>query len=864
MIKPHRFLVGCALVLGMSWLIWSPAAGQQAPPAGPEAQLFAALPARNLGPVNMGGRITDLAVVESNPATMYLAAATGGVWKTTDEGKTWLPVFDQAGTLCIGDVTVAPSNPDVVWVGTGEANILRSVSTGDGVYKSTDGGKTWKHMGLKDTRHIGRIIIHPKNPDIVYVAALGRAFGPNSQRGLFKTTDGGKTWNKVLYFDESTGVIDLAIDPSDANTLYACAYTFVRDAFSGTNPRIEWGPAAGIYKTTDGGGKWTRLTEGLPDRPIGRCGIDVYRKDPNVIFAVVQTDKTMVKGGDKSNDSGGIYRSADKGKTWQRVSSFHPSIPFYFGQIRVDPQDEQRIYVLNIGLNVSSDGGKTFGAIAGGTHADHHALWVNPTNSDHLVLGNDGGLFFSKNRGKAWQPVRSNLTLGQFYAVGYDMRKPFRVYGGTQDNGSWGGPTATFDGEGVLPDAWKQINGGDGFYCQVDPTDPNIVYCETQYGGLRRLNLKDKAKSKSIRPNAPKGAEAYRFNWNTPILLSPHDSKTIYYPGNMVFRSTDRGDKWDVISPDLTRGGKADDTGHTITTITESPLKQGLLWVGTDDGRVHVSRNGGNQWLEVTSRIPHLARDGGWITRVECSHHAEGTCYVSVDRHRNDDLAPYIFKTTDFGMTWQAVHGDLPKEGNIHCVRESSRNPNLLFAATEFGLYGSLDGGKYWHHMKSGLPPTVLIHDLAIHPRDRELIIGTHGRGIYVMDIGPLEEMTAQTLASDLHLCVIRPAVAPAAKGVDEPKEQDKPAFVGKNPPAGAVLHYFLANKAASDLSLTIVDRDGNTLATLKCPGEAGLHQVLWNLRKGDAQVAPGEYTAVLAMGSRSVVRRFQVEAVEK
>jgi photosystem II stability/assembly factor-like uncharacterized protein len=846
--RSRGIILGLAAAIGLAhWAYSQPA------PATSEAQLFRALPARSIGPVACGGRVTDLAVVESSPDIMYVAAAIGGVWKTNDGGATWRPTFDQAGSLCIGDVTVAPSNPDIVWVGTGEANILRSVSVGDGVYKSTDGGKTWKHMGLKETRHIGRIVIHPKNPDIVYVAALGRAWGPSEERGIYKTTDGGKTWEKFLYIDDTTGIIDLAMDPAEANILYACAYTFRRDAFSGTYPRTQFGPKAGLYKSVDGGKKWTRLTEGLPQRPLGRCGIDICRKDPKLLYAVVETDKSD----DKSPEGGGIFRSEDRGETWVQVHSMFRDFPFYFGQIRIDPSEPRQIYVLGIQVHASNDGGKTFTTTAGGTHADNHALWIDPNNSDFIVLGNDGGLFFSKNRGKAWQPIRG-IVNAQFYAIGVDMGKPYRVYGGMQDTGSWGTPSATYSEAGIVPKDARSIGGGDGFYCQVDPTDPDTVYCETQYGVLRRVNLKQKDKSKNIRPSAGKGEAAYRFNWNAPVLISPHDARTLYFGGNFLFKSTNQGDTWEKISPDLTRGGKAEDTGHSITTIAESPLKAGLLWVGSDDGRVHVYRNGGKDWTEVTEAIPALAKDG-WVTRVECSHHAEGTCFVTIDRHRNDDLRPYIYKTTDYGVTWQPIVGDLPAEGNVHVIRQSSKNADLLFLGTEFGLYGTLDGGKHWHRMTNGLPPAVLVHDLIIHPRDRELVVGTHGRGLYIFDIAPLEELTAEVRGRAVYMCEIKSATA--FKLLPLEKGKDSPAHALPNPPYGAAISIYLRETGAQALSLTILDQDNKTVAILKPSSTPGLQQLIWNLRSESGElVSPGEYTARLQIGDQNLTKKFRVE----
>lgn len=458
------------------------------PEAQPEPSLFAALPARNIGPANMGGRIVDLAVVESDPKTIYVVPATGGLWKTVDNGDTWHPIFDEQATLSLGAVAVSQSDPNVIWVGTGEPNAHNSVSWGDGVYKSTDAGKTWKNMGLKDTRHIGRVLIHPKNPDIVYVAALGHIWGPNKERGLYKTTDSGKTWQQSKYVNENTGIIDIAMDPSDPEILYASTYCVRRDAFSGGNPVTQTGPDTGLFKTEDGGKTWTKMADGLPNRPFGRCSFAICRKDPKIVYAVVQTDKTRIsvpseqtaKTNPGDLDIGGIFRSDDKGKTWKKLNDLCPRA-FYFGQIRVDPNDEQQVYVLGVAFYQSSDGGKKFTTSAANTHADHHALWIDPADSKHMILGNDGGLYFSKNKGASWEAIR-NLPLGQFYGVAVDMRKPYRVYGGLQDNGSWGGPTATHFADGIALNDWKRIGGGDGFQCAVDPMDSDIVYFETQYG----------------------------------------------------------------------------------------------------------------------------------------------------------------------------------------------------------------------------------------------------------------------------------------------------------------------------------------------------------------------------------------------
>jgi photosystem II stability/assembly factor-like uncharacterized protein len=835
---------------------------------------FDALPARNIGPANMGGRVVDVEVVEGDPKTIYLGVATGGVWKTTDGGDSWKPVFDEQTTLCVGDIAVSQSNPDVVWVGTGENNPRNSVSWGDGVYKSTDGGKTWKNMGLKETRHVGRIVIHPKNPDVVYVAALGHFWAPNKERGVYKTADGGKTWTQVKFINEDTGFVDLAMDPENPELLYAATYCVRRDGFAGGNPKTQTGPETGLFRTEDGGKTWAKMTKGLPDRPLGRCGFSVCRKNPKVVYAVVQTDKTAVtvqgqpaKTNSENVDAGGIFRSEDRGKTWVKLNDLCPR-PFYYGQIRVDHNDDQRVYVLGVTSQLSTDGGKTFAATFRGTHSDHHALWIDPKDSNHLILGGDGGLYFSKTKGQQFEQVR-NLAVGQFYGVAVDMQKPYHVYGGLQDNGSWGGPSATHFSDGIALNDWRRIGGGDGFQCAADPNDPDTVYCESQYGGLSRVSVKGatgKGGSKAIKPKAGQGEPAYRFNWNSPALMSPHDSKTLYYGGNHVFKSTDRGDKWAIISPDLTRGqpGPSADSGHTITCLAESPKLKGLLYAGTDDGRLHVSRDDGKNWTDLSDKIPDVPADR-WITRVECSHFDEGTAYLTVDRHRNDDLKPYVFKTTDFGATWKPLANNLPQEGPVHVIRESSKNKDLLFAGTENGLFISQDGGRKWQHFTNGLPPAVIVHDLVIHPRDRELVIGTHARSIYVMDIAPLEEMTEKVRADDAHLFDVKPATAfRVATRENMAAPQTVPRhLIAENPPFGAAIYYHLAKPAVEEPTVTVTNAEKHVVFKMKGPKEAGLHHLQWNLRgmeEDPPRVEPGEYTVTLKVGDQTLTKKLTVE----
>jgi photosystem II stability/assembly factor-like uncharacterized protein len=833
--------------------------------------------ARPLGPANMGGRVTDVAVVENRPTTMYVASASGGLWKTVNYGTTWQPVFEREATISLGAVAIAPTDPNIVWVGTGEANARNSVSWGDGVYRSLDGGKSWKNCGLRDTKHIGRIVIHPRDPKIVYVAALGHVWAANKERGLFKTTDGGKTWKHVLALDADTGCIDAALDPSDPETLYAAAYRVRRNAFSGPNPIEQFGPRAGLYRSRDGGKTWTRLTKGLPKRPLGRCGLAVWRKDPRIVYAVVQTDRTDISGipgqaaaTSDEPETGGVFRSTDRGETWTKLNDLCPR-PFYFSQIRIDPRDQRRIYVLGIPLFVSDDGGKTFrdNGARGGVHGDHHALWIDPANPDHLVLGNDGGLYLSYDRGANWENLQ-NLPIAQYYAIGVDQRKPYHIYGGLQDSGSWGGPSRTHRHEGITLADWVRINGGDGFYCQVDPTNPNTVYAEAQYGTLSRLNLRT-GQDLSIWPRRPsKQTPRYRFNWCAPLLISAHDPRTLYFGGNHLFKSTDRGDHWKALGPDLTRGkpGGRSFQGHTITTIAQSPLKASLLYVGTDDGNVMVTRDEGGEWIDASDRVPGVP-EARHVSRVECSPFDEGTAYLAIDRHRNDDRAPYLFRATDYGHHWKPLVNDLPKEGSIHVVRADPRNRNLLYVGTEFGLFASLDGGRHWQRL-GGLP-TVAVHDLVIHPSARELVIATHGRGLYVLDVAPLQEMTAAVLAEPAHLFDVKPA--PQFDYHGSTWLTGGKRFVAANPPYGADIYFCLKEKASGKVSLTVLNSAGKELAHLPAGSAAGLHRVHWDLRwrvgwKGDRdeeppQAAPGTYNVRLQVGDKVLLKKLRIETEE-
>ncbi len=616
---------------------------------------------RNIGPAITSGRIVDIAVPEgasnANANVFYVASASGGLWKTTNSGTTFEPVFDRESTISIGDVAIAPSNPDIVWVGTGEANNQRSSSWGDGIYKSVNGGKTWTPMGLKGSQHIGRIIVHPTNPDVVYVAALGPLWASGRERGLFKTTDGGKTWTNTKSISEHTGFVDLAMDPNDPDVLYAAAYQRERRAYS----FLGGGPEGGIYKTTDAGATWRKLTEGLPEGDVGRIGLSISRSHPATIYAIVQARE------------GGVFRSDDYGESWRRT--FNADVtPWYYSQIRVDPNDPERVYTLAINVSVSEDGGKTFRTdVARTTHVDHHAMWIDPRDSNHLIIGNDGGCYISHDRGKAWDFV-ANLPVAQFYAIAADMREPFYyVYGGTQDNRSWGAPSATRNRAGITNADWYQTVGGDGFYSAVDYSDPNIVYAESQEGGVVRYDAKS-GERKAIKPQPAPGKPPYRWNWSAPILVSPHDPKTVYFAANFLFKSPDRGDSWQALGGDLTRQrnrdtlpmmGKVWDrtaiSRHegtapygNISTLDESPLKKGLLYVGTDDGLVQVSRDGGGTWTKI-DKFPGVP-DETYVSRVTASPIEEGTVFATFDGHRSNDFKPYVLKSTDYGASWHVDH----------------------------------------------------------------------------------------------------------------------------------------------------------------------------------------------------------------
>ena len=888
------------------------------------AEAVSSMEFREVGPANMGGRVADIAVVESDPRIFYVGLGAGGVWKTTNDGMTWDPVFDDQPTASIGAVSVAPSNPNIVWVGTGEPQNRQSSPWGIGVFKSMDAGRSWSHMGLEDTRHIAGISIDPTNPAVVYVAAVGHLWGPNEDRGVFRTTDGGESWEKVLYIDEHTGVIDLVMDHNDPKTLFAATYQRQRTGFG----FAAGGGGSGIWRTTDGGDNWTRLEDGLPEGELGRIGLDVYRRDGNLVYAVVE-----------ARPGSGVYRSTDRGETWEMMSDRNPR-PMYFSLIRIDPNNPERIYLGGVAASASDDGGRTWwpGNATDQIHSDHHALWINPNDSNHLIDGNDGGLAFSRDGSKTWRAI-TNMAIGQFYEIGVDFSDPYRVCGGLQDNGNWCAPHRTQATWGPRNRDWTHMWFGDGFYNKPDPTDPNIMYSESQGGNMARIDVATR-ESQPIRPiPRPTGEEEdgeqrrYRFNWNSPIHISSHDPATVYLGGNHLMRTRDRGMTWEEASPDLTRQIDRDtmpimgrvvtnetlsrndgiSTYGNITAIGESRHDPSTLYVGTDDGNLQVTRDGGATWDNVISRVPGVpART--YVSRIEPSYAVDGRVYVTFDGHRNDDYAAYAFVSDDFGESWRAITSGLPDGWSVNVIREHPNNPDLLFLGNEVGVYVSIDGGASWAALKNNLP-TVPVDDIVIHPRENDLLLGTHGRSIWIMDdITPLQEMSGQLLAAESHLFGLRRATM-WSMGRDWPFQ---PAvFVADNPAAGAPIRYYLREPVASDatvtteeggatneliagpmtldgglvghaptpaegLSLEILDSDGEVIRTLEPGNVAGVQEVVWDLRIDPAfsapsggggfggfggggaagagpRVLPGTYTARLTVNGQSQTRDFDV-----
>ncbi|HMO13946.1 MAG TPA: hypothetical protein PKD64_01075 [Pirellulaceae bacterium] len=946
-----------------------------------DSSLFKDIRAREIGPTAFGGRIVDIEVNPQNPFHIFAASGSGGLWVTENNGVTWNCIFDKEQTVSIGDIALDPRDANTIWVGTGEANNQRSSYWGDGIYKSVDGGKTWVNKGLTESHHIGRIVIDPTDSNIVYVAALGHLYTENEERGLYKTTDGGESWTNVLYINPMVGVVDVVMDPSNPQILYAATYERIRRAWN----LVESGPGSAIYKTLDGGATWSRLSGGLPQGNIGRIGLTIYPQNPNILYCEVSnfnltgepvdTATDAVADDDQDEDSwsdadefpgeprfdiaqsqdeesatqdsnldeqgkpqdgepqaksqddaqqqeeqpqetpttapetvvstpfgfdivddgnslvvrnvnrdqaprglrdgqsikrlgglaatnrsavlnlaaslqptdqltivvvsgdqeqtialrvqtetqraaararivgGEIYRTDNGGETWTKMNrrAVGGSPPYYYGQIRIDPNDDQRVYVLSIPLYVSRDGGRNWTTDgASSVHVDHHALWINPQNSNHLILGNDGGFHISYDRGRTWDHV-AILPLAQFYAITADMQRPYHVYGGTQDNGTWGGPSRSRRGAGVSSLEWYRIGGGDGFYVQVDPHDPDIIFAESQFGMIFRLNRRTGQRA-SIRPPQSEPREVRdRFNWNSPILMSTHDPRVIYFAGNKLFKSMNRGDHWEVISPDLTTANPERISGNvpycTITAIAESPLDPNLLMVGTDDGNLQLTKDGGKTWTNLVDRLPFRPQEW-WCSRVVLSHHNKDVAYASFTGYREDDFRPFVFKTTDAGESWEAIIDGLP-QAPVNVIREDHRNKNLLFVGTEFSVFTSLDQGLTWSEINTGLT-RVAVHDLMIHPRDSDLIVGTHGRGIFIFDdISPLQEFAS--VATDQAVTLLKPRTA-SFYPTDPLREvadlSGNRRFTASNPPPGARVWYYVNGELATDLKIKLRVKD--------------------------------------------------------
>ncbi|HEY3739404.1 MAG TPA: glycosyl hydrolase [Bryobacteraceae bacterium] len=870
---------------------------------------------RSIGPAMTSGRVVSISVHPKNHAIFYVGVASGGVWKTTNAGISFSPVFEHEGSYSIGVVLVDPKNPNTVWVGTGENNSQRSVSYGDGVYRSDDAGHSWKNVGLKTSEHIGRIAIDPRDSNVVYVAAQGPLWGPGGERGLYKTSDGGKTWKQILKISDDTGVTDVAVDPTNPDVLLASAWQRRRHFYT----LIDGGPESALYKSNDAGATWRKVRSGLPPGDLGRIGFVFSPAQRELVYARVEA----------AEHAGGVYRSTDSGESWTKQNSFE-GLPMYYNQIYADPRNPDRIYLDDFLMRVSDDAGKTIRPIGDRRkHVDSHVIWVDPDDTDFIMVGCDGGLYESHDRGHLWR-FFANLPVTQFYDVAIDNSKPFSyVYGGTQDNASVGGPTRTKSSAGILSSDWFITVFGDGFTSKVDPEDPNTIYAEWQQGGLVRYD-KRTGEHVGIKPQEGKGEEGYRWNWDSPLMVSPHSHTRIYFGANKLFRSDNRGDSWKVVSPDLTREidrdklpvfGKIQNAdaiaknGSTalysnISAVAESPGKEGLLYVGTDDGLVQVSDNGGGAWRKIDT-FPDVPQ-GVYVRHLVPSQFADGTVYVAFDNSQNSDFKPYLLRSADKGLTWTSIAGDLPVRGSVYGLAEDPVNPNLLFAGTEFGLFFTIDGGKKWTPLKSGLP-TIAVRDIAIQKRDNDLAIATFGRGFYILDdYSPLRELGGDNLSKEAVLFKPRNGllyVEGAPFGVRGAGFQGESFYSADNPPYGVALTYYLkdgyktlkqqrldaekedakkkivppypthaqliaeGDEEAPSIILSVTDASGRLVRRLTGPVGKGVQRLTWDLRaaaptlsgprrpgdddddgpSGGHFVLPGTYTVALAKHVRGV-----------
>lgn len=832
---------------------------------------YAGLKARSLGPAVCSGRVVDLAVHPRNKNLYYVAVASGGVWKTANNGASWTPVFDDQPSYSIGCLALDPRNPNTIWVGTGENNSQRSVGYGDGVYKSLDGGKSWSRVGLDKSEHVGRILLDPRNPNVVYVAAQGPLWNAGGDRGLYKSVDGGKTWKRILHVSDNTGFTDVVCDPRNPDVLLAASYQRRRHVWT----LINGGPESAIYRSTDAGATWNKITSGLPNVDIGRISLAVAPSRPETVYAQVEA----------ADNRGGIFRSLDGGLTWEKRNSFDRGA-MYFAGIVVDPKNPDRMILHNVFAQLSDDGGKTLTPLPmKSVHVDTHVLWIDPDNTDHYRLGCDGGIYESYDRAQTWSHV-TNLPVAQFYDVACDEAAPFyHVYGGTQDNNTLGGPARTRSVHGITNADWFVVLGGDGFHCKVDPRDPNIVYAEAQYGVLVRYDRRT-GESVGIKPHPAKDEPPLRWNWDSPLVLSPHAPTRLYFAANRIYRSDDRGDSWRAVSPDLTRQldrdklpvmgklwgpdavAKHQSTSlyGNVVALSESPKKEDLLYAGTDDGLIHVTADGGKTWRKI-ERVPGVP-ERTYVSRVVASRHGEKTVYATFNNHKNGDFTPYVMKSDDLGVSWRSIASNLPANGPVWVIVEDTVEPDLLFCGTEFGLYFTLDGGATWTRLKGGLP-TIAVRDLAIQKQMNDLVVGTFGRGIYVLDdYTPLRKLTRDKLARQASLFPVREGVqyVPSRQyGLRGKAFLGEAFYAADNPPFGAVFTYYLSEKVqtrkekrqaaekkdkegrpyptggelrseaeeeAPAVVLEVTNGTGAVVRRIAGPVAKGFHRVAWDLRE--------------------------------
>lgn len=849
----------------------------------PTSQAIKKMQWRAVGPANMGGRVTDIVGVPGDPSTFYLGGADGGVFKTTNGGVTFETLFTDQKSYSVGALALAPSNTEVVWLGSGEGDPRNSVGYGHGVYRSVDGGKTWKNIGLEKTERIKRIVVDPNDPDVACVCALGKEWGPNSDRGVFLTKDAGKNWEKVLYIDENTGCSDIAMEWSNPKVLYAGMWTFRRKPWRFD----DGGGNSGVYRSMDGGKTWEKIMKGLPNKPMARMGLSVAQSQPNIVYLITEFKDL----------SGTLFRSEDRGSTWKMIND-DPNLnfrPFYYSDVRVDPSNPDHLFTLSGRLSKSTDGGRTFKFIARDVHGDHQSFWIDPKNGNHVLSGSDGGYQVSYDAGETWDII-NNVELSQFYQIFVDNKDPYNLYGGLQDNGTWVGPSNSLIEAGIMKRHWTQLAGGDGYYAVPIPGQEHEVYSNLQGGVIfhvdtRLGNVRNIHPYPKITGSAGDAIEdhKYRFNWDSPIHVSPNDANTVYTGGNVIFRSRDKGYNWEEISPDLTTNDKSkqkssggeiyqDNTAAefhcTVLTIAESPKERDVIWAGTDDGNIQVTRDGGKNWSNVKGTIKGLPAFA-WVGKIHASEHEAGTAFVAVDQHRMDDFKPYAFMTTDYGKTWATISTGLPQDDYVKVVRQDPYNANLLFAGMEHGIFASWDKGKTWTRINNNLPP-VSVRDLRIQPREHDLVIATHGRGAWIMDdIRPLEDMTT-AFGKQAHLFPIRQATLwHYAEQIENLGDR---TYRAKNPDFGAYINFFIQRDPAKPVELNIVDAGGKVIRTLKDTTiKAGVNRMIWDLRSNEAVklnnpprggfgsgglrplVAPGNYTAKLTIDGQNLEAPFTV-----